>query len=133
MRKKGLTLLEIVIATLILSLVMTGVANLFITAKRYLIHSRSRMAGGELGKLFLEPLQSGVRQDTWSEPDNPLDQGTKYCDDNPAHPQHPNCPSATSRLIDNITYTTKYKIDRGNPLTHLTKVKLEVNWNEPSP
>ena len=61
----------------ILALVVTGIANVFVAAKKYIQHSRSRMTGGELGKKFLDPIQAYVRQDTWSS--NPL--GTDSIDD----------------------------------------------------
>jgi len=138
MAKKGLTLLEIVISTSILAVTVVGLASIFVTGKRYILHSRSRMAGGELGKLFLEPLQLGVRQDTWADATNPLAEtpstSPKYCDDDPSHTQHPNCPPAASRTIDNITYTATYNISRTTPVgTNLNRVKVDVNWNEPAP
>ncbi len=71
--KKALTLVEILVATVILALVVTGLANVFVSGKRYIKQSRLRMAGGEIGKKFLDPLQSYVRQDTWST--NPLGSG----------------------------------------------------------
>lgn len=63
---KALTLFEILVSVIILALVITGLANVFVAGKRYIKHSRSRMAGGELGKKFLDPLQSYVREDTWN-------------------------------------------------------------------
>ena len=63
--KKALTLVEIIVSVVILALVITGLANVFVAGKRYIQHSRMRMAGGELGKEFLDPLQAYVRQDTW--------------------------------------------------------------------
>jgi len=65
MNKKGLSLLEILIAALILSLVITGLAGIFVSGKRLVLHSRARMTGGELGKFFLDPLENRVRQDEW--------------------------------------------------------------------
>jgi Tfp pilus assembly protein PilV len=62
---KALTLVEIIVSVVILALVITGLANVFVAGKRYIQHSRMRMAGGELGKEFLDPLQQYVRQDTW--------------------------------------------------------------------
>src|SRR3989338_5521605 len=65
MRKKGLSLLEILISTLILALLMIGLGNIFVAGKKLILHSRSRMTGGELGKNFLDPFQRLVRQDEW--------------------------------------------------------------------
>jgi Tfp pilus assembly protein PilW len=118
MRKKGLTLLEIVMATLILSLVVTGLANLFITSKRYLLHARSRMTGGELGRYFLDPLQGYVRQDQWpSGPNqNCLAAG--------------NCPDATVGTAQGLDkdYTARYTIRPDKPVANINKVSVDITW-----
>ena len=68
--KRAFTLFEILVSVIILALVITGLANVFVAGKKYIKHSRLRISGGELGKKFLDPLQIYVRQDTWST--NPL-------------------------------------------------------------
>lgn len=126
MRKKGFTLLEIIISLVILALTMAGLTNLFISGKRWLLHSRSRMAGGELGKYFLDPLQMDVTQgqkspgaqDGWGQTNNCLTTGT-------------NCPGA--QTINNILYTPAYQnsallADAQNPLGRLRKVKVDITW-----
>ncbi|MCM8795780.1 MAG: type II secretion system GspH family protein [Candidatus Omnitrophica bacterium] len=115
-KQKGLTLLEILVSVLILALVMTALANIFVTAKRYILHSRLRMAGGELGRLFLDPLQQDVRQDQWG---------------NNCLSANVNCPGA--QTIDNTTYTPNYTITKNSPLTNLNEVSVTVSWNEPAP
>lgn len=54
MHKKGFTLIEIVMAVVILSVVMLGLVSVFVSAKKLIRHSRIRMTAAELGKLFLE-------------------------------------------------------------------------------
>lgn len=115
MHKKGLTLLEILISTLILAITMTGLANLFFSAKRYILRSRSRMAAGELGKYFLDPLQMDIRQDKWGS--NCLKGAT-------------GCP--TAQTLNNITYTPAYELS-DVPGTTLRKAKVTISWQEPSP
>lgn len=115
MTKKGLTLIEILISTLILSLVMTGLANIFLAGKRHVLHSRSRMAGGELGRYFLDRLQMDVRQDQWG--DNCLSGGA-------------GCPAA--QTINNIQYNPAYNISDVSGTT-LRKVKVNITWDEPPP
>lgn len=107
----GLTLLEILVSTLILALVMTGLANIFVAGKRHILRSRSRMTGGELGKYFLEPLQMDVRQDQWGS--NCLSNGT-------------NCPD--SQEINGITYTPNYTRTSNFPITNINKVKVDITW-----
>ncbi|MFZ2603678.1 MAG: prepilin-type N-terminal cleavage/methylation domain-containing protein, partial [Candidatus Omnitrophota bacterium] len=53
--KKGFTLLEIVISSIILAITSVGLAGICISGKKYIAHARARMAGGELGELFLNP------------------------------------------------------------------------------
>jgi len=135
MNKKGLSLLEILISLVVLALLMASLTNLFVTGKRYILHSRSRMAAGELGRLFLDPLQMAVRQDTWVNPNNPLATGIFYCDNEPAHAafQHPDCPALASVNLNGIAYTARYNITRDNPTANLTKVQVDINWTESAP
>ena len=71
MNKKGLSLVEILVSLVIMGLVMVGLVNIFISGKRWTLHSRSRITAGELGRYFLDPLQMDVRQDTWDQ--SPVD------------------------------------------------------------
>ncbi|MBU4346465.1 MAG: hypothetical protein KKH29_03970 [Candidatus Omnitrophica bacterium] len=125
--KKALTLLEIIISTVIMSLVITGMANIFLAGKRHILHTRSRMTAGELGRRFLDPLQMDVRQDEWFTNGNCLTgDGSVGCDTTPWSPD------------GIVSYTPQYEISRllvdaQNPLGRLRKVKLTVTWNELSP
>lgn len=114
MNKKGLSLLEILIASILLALVMIGMANLFIVGKRYVLHSRSRMSGGELGKLFLDPLQMQVHQGNWNS--NCLGSG--------------NC-TAGSQTLDGIQYNATYTITNVTNATR--RVAVNITWNENPP
>lgn len=115
MNKRGFTLLEIIIATMLLALVMSGLMGIFIAGKRHVIHSRERMTGSELEKLFLDPLQMAVRQDTWDQAGNEL-----------------KTPTVTVQKVNNINYTPQYTVTDVAG-TDLRKVKVQVNWTEPSP
>lgn len=130
MRNKGLTLLEILISSLILALLMTGLANIFVAGKKLIMHSRSRMVSGELGKVFLDPLQMAVRQDTWADAANPLYSGVRYCDGNPAHTQQPGCPSSSERTLDKKVYSAQYTVSRGSPIGNVNRVTVNVTWSE---
>ncbi len=119
MSRKSLTLIEILVSTIILALVLAGMANLFVSGKRWLLHSRSRMAGAELGKLFVEPLQMDVRQDTWN---------TTSC---VGTGNTSNCPN-TNQTLDNMQYNATYSITDVNG-TNLRRAQVTINWTEPSP
>lgn len=121
MSKKGLTLLEILIAVLIFSITIVGFANLFISGKRYILHARDRMSGGELGKFFLDPLHMQVRQDLWSA-------GTQCITGDLT-----SCPQ--TQTINNTDYDSTYNIsdllpDAQNPLGRLRKVRVNLTWTE---
>lgn len=114
MNKKALSLLEIIISTVILALVVTGLINVFVAGKGFIRHSRYRMSAVEMGKKFIDPLQAHVRQDTWSAGNNPL----------------ANNSLANSTIGD---YTASYDITDLNPPDNtLKKVKVTVSWNEPT-
>jgi Tfp pilus assembly protein PilV len=125
MNRKALTILEILVSAVIFSLVMLGLTNIFISAKRYILHNRARMTSGELGKLFLDPLQMEVRQDLWQADTQCLTSNGSSC-------------STTAQTINNIAYAPEYSIsalltDAQNPLGRIRKVNLTLTWEEPAP
>ena len=115
MPKKAMSLLEIIISMVILSLTLAGFTNIFFSGKTYLLSARSRMAGGEVGKYFLDPLAMQVRADQW-QGGNCLGGGT--CDN-------------SSRIINNINYTPDYNITNLTANPNIRKVILTLNWTEP--
>lgn len=139
--RQGLTLAEIIISTVILSIVMLGLTNLFVSSKRYIALARARMTGGELGKVFLDPLQMHVRQDLWDDVGNALyDDGSgviTYCDSDSATDENAVCSSmvVSDRTFDRREYTATYNITSddfsGNTDT-MRKVRTTINWNEPN-
>jgi prepilin-type N-terminal cleavage/methylation domain-containing protein len=124
LNKKALTLIEIVVALVILAITIAGLVNLYISGNRWIAHSRSWVAGGELGKHFLDPLQMDVRQDQWDPPNNCLSQDGMNrigCNTNPwADPS------------SGITYTPQYDIGPVNA-TQLRRVTVTISWNENRP
>ncbi len=134
MNKKALSLLEIIVSAVIMTVVIAGFAAIFLSGKRSILHSRSRVVSAEIGKLFLDYLQTHVRQNDWDVTSptvtNGLVVGTRYCDGS-ANPQQPGCPNVYDRTLDNITYNAQYTIS--SPYTNIRKVKAVVSWNEPTP
>lgn len=104
--------MEILVSLVILALVFLGLLNLFISGRRYLQHSQSRMAGSELGKVFLDPLQMEVRQDTWSS----NDLGTMK-------------PIVSIQVINGLTYTATSTVNTVGT-TDLRRVWTEIKWKE---
>jgi len=109
MRKKAVTLLEILVAMIILSIGITGLVSIFVSGKRYIQKSKLGMSGGELGKYFLDPLQNHVNQATWSS--NPL--GSKSA-------------SAETVTIDSKDYKGEYAINTDGLPNNLTRVKVTI-------
>jgi len=124
MKKNGLTLLEIIVAAMIMALVMAGIANIFVAAKRHIFHNRFRMTGSELGHWYLDPLAAQVRRDKWGS--NCLTSDPTDC-----------LEEEVSQSLDNMTYNPNYEIDyavSGSvlPLSEVRKVKVTLRWNEPT-
>ena len=115
-KKTGFTLVEIIVATVILCLVILGMASLFIGGKRWVMHSRDRMTGIQMGKLFVDPLQSAVRQDTWADAGNALYVGTR---------------TGTPISVNNVDYTPQYTVS--DVTTSLRRVITKISWTEAAP
>lgn len=128
-----MTLMEVLVASLIIAICLAGLAGTFVLGKQLILHNRYRMSGGELGRVFLDPLQMEVDQSTWDTVANGLttSAGSLYCDSDPAHAgsQHPNCPSVAERTINNTLYDAQYDIDDIAD-TDLRKVKVTIYWTE---
>lgn len=113
--KKGLTLLEIIVSTVILAAIITGLVSAFIGGKKLIQHFRLRMAGGEIGRKFLDPLQAYVRQDTWDASCFGTTKVIANC---------PNVPTTSS------PYTAAYSISDLAADANIKRVKVTVSWNE---
>jgi len=134
--KRSTSLFEVIVATVILSMVLAGMVSVFVASKRHVMHSRDRITSGEMGKLFIDPLQLYVRQDNWDTVSNALrlvgSNYITYCDADPAHAtlQNPACPAdASQRKVNNIDYTAQYEVAAVSG-TELRKVTVKVNWTE---
>jgi len=125
MSKRGFSLFEILVSLIILSIAVTGILVLYASTKKFILHGRSTFTGTELGKVFLDPLQEYVRQDTWGDASN--------CLSNPTT----GCPGPQTSPSTNITYTPVYTITPFDPTggsnPTLIRVRSDINWTEPTP
>jgi len=128
--------MEIIVSVLLIALVLAGMANIFVAGKRYILHSRSRIAGGDLGRYFLNPLQMDVvasekstgALDGWDQANNrlqiPLGSASSTW-------------TGATHTVNNIIYTPVYTITRVNDGagvdTGLRRVVVNISWTEPSP
>ena len=115
---KGFTLVEILVATILLALTVGGIANVFVASKRYIMHARLRMSGGEMGKYFLDPLQMNVRQDQWDTAE--ANAAANCLNSTPSA----GCPAAQAG------YTPGYTVTDVAGTGGLRRVQLQVNWTE---
>ena len=117
----GLTLLEIIVAMLILSLVMYGLVSLFTVSKRFVYHSGSRVVSMELGKYFFEGENMTVSASVY-----PI--GNCLYNNSLCQPAAMNF-----NAIDfNVTYFTD-NVTKGSSAdnTTLRKVVMNVTWFDP--
>jgi hypothetical protein len=118
----GLSLLEIIVALLILSLVMYGLTSLFIASKRFMYHSSSSVLSMEAGKYFFEDGGLAVTADNYSSGQNCLyNDAACSGSDNVTY----------NGIRYNITYHTQNVTNSTNANTTLRKVIINVTWNEP--
>ena len=123
-KRQAFSLIEIIVALFILSITMAGIANIFISAKRYSRHSQCRLQAANLGRWLLDSLYMNVRRDQWvgSDYTNILSQGSKTLGDEwLGQPM--------------ISYTPTYSISPtpNDPTAgKMRKVKLTLNWVEPA-
>lgn len=146
-RSSGLTLVEIIISMVILALIMGGLANLFLAAKQYTLHSSFRMTAAELGRYYLERLHLHLSAETWDQspvnpiPNNLLTVGQYKSTNNPYTAKYPDASYTTVDVAEeagfeerflaesNLTYYPVYVVESRDGVR---KVKLIINWTEPS-
>jgi hypothetical protein len=80
------------------------------------------MLAAELARYFLDPLRADVRNDTW---------GSRWWNTSGGYPNREtftttqNTPGAF-----NYSYNASYNITNNYPFPNLTKVVLNISWNE---
>lgn len=122
-------MLEVIVSSVLLAIMFAGLANIYVAGKRYVLHTRSRMSGGELGRLFLDPLQNDVQAITWGNTSNNISSDTtRYCGGT-STPQATNCPPTIASVLPGAGFNAIYNID-GVANTDLRRVELKVNWVE---
>lgn len=120
MERKAFSLVEVLIAVLLLSLLAMGMAYVFVGSKQHAKHSYQKLKAMEVGRYFLSSLQMQVRQDQWAS--NCLGTGS-------------GCPRSPDNdmVIGGVTYQTNSTVTPSYLGTNLSKVKLNIAWNETAP
>ncbi|MDD5236223.1 MAG: hypothetical protein PHU91_00930 [Candidatus Omnitrophica bacterium] len=114
--KKGVTLVELLVASLLTALILGTLAYIFTAGRRYILYSRSRAQAMELGKGVADSLSSDVNPSGW---------GNLTFGANKVGP---------SETLNTITYISRYNVSdmstqTGSPETR--KVTMSINWSEP--
>lgn len=112
MKRKAMTLIEILVASVVFALIISGLVSVFVMAKGYSVHARARTTASQLGKFFLDPLHMDVDQEHWWT--NCVGAG--------------NCPP-TTETIDGRPYGATYNVDDVVG-TDLRRVTVNITWNE---
>ncbi|MBN1912842.1 MAG: type II secretion system protein [Candidatus Omnitrophica bacterium] len=119
MLRKAFTLLEILVSTVLISMIMFGIMSGFIGIGRYISISRSETVAGQLARFFLGELPQQVRQDNWN---------TSCLGGNSS-----NCSNGETTM-DNTVYGVIYNVtafnESGGDFANLSKVELSISWNE---
>ena len=118
---KGFTLLEIIVAALILSLAMLGLANVFLIGKKFMAHTKNRMASGGIGRFIMDPISMQVRQDQWNNYTNCVN--NTLC-------KSGNSTVTSSIVLNAINYTYTQTVSNLTG-TNLRKVVTNITWTEP--
>lgn len=114
--QKGLSLVEALVAAVIFVMIAAGLTAVFFGANRQIVHARERATSAQLGKLFIDPLQNHVRQDTWSDSvQNKLFKN-----------------STITQNVNNTEYTAQHTVTDSTADSNLRKVVTRISWNESS-
>ena len=122
-KKRGLSLVEILVATVIFSLIMLGMIGVFVAAKRQILHARERMVSAEISKFFIDPFQMDVRQDTWNSNDLNLSEAPR---------------ALPTQRINSLDFVGTYTVADGTSDSALTgtdlrRVTTTITWTEMTP
>ena len=94
MKKKAVTLVEVLVATVLITLVFAGLMSAFLSIRNYVKRANKRLVAMNLMRHMSNDLYAAVREDTWSTGD--LQTGT-----------HNNIVNVT---VDGLTYTGNYTV-----------------------
>ena len=114
---KGFTLVEIIVASLILTTVLVGLLRAFVTARGFQPPQFTRSVASNLAREKLETLYEAVRQDFWEDAARPLGIGL-----------HEDAPIV---MPDGITFTRKTvvsSVDMDGGGEDFRKADITVSW-----
>lgn len=117
MNKRGFTLVEIMVAMVILALISTGVFSVMLSARYLVQRSKRRLIAIEIAKREIENKRQFIRADTWYTPGNPLDDTGAWSGWTPA-------------ASGPYSYEWRYRVDPGPPGLECRQMTIQVMWSE---
>ncbi|MDP8260050.1 MAG: type II secretion system protein [Candidatus Gygaella obscura] len=121
-RKNGFSILEVLVALIIMGLSLLGMFSVFIAGRRYTERSRRKLTSINVGRKVLETLKDEVRQDTWSDSSNKLRVGNGLTINSSDLPE---------KFLTYWDGTVIYDVS-AVPDTNLRQASITIRWNEPS-
>ena len=117
--RAGFTLVEVIVALVILAATVAGIFASFIASQRYVATAKRRIVAVNFARQKLEELRPYVRQDTWTNSTNPL--------------YSPDETSATPRILpgDFGTQWGGKRYYTVNTSGTYRPVNVTVTWSEP--
>jgi Tfp pilus assembly protein PilW len=111
--KGAFSLMEVVVAAVIVAAVFGGVTAIFVNVRRYVLHANRRLVATNLGRETLNGLYGQVRADTWSGNSSALSGG---------HQENINYGA-----IDNNNYAGSYQVNNETGRQY-RRVIMRVNY-----
>lgn len=71
-KKKGFTLIEILVASVVLALLATGLFSVMVSGRYMVARSKLRVGAFEIAKITIEGLRMYIRGDSWNNTSSPL-------------------------------------------------------------
>ncbi len=115
-RKKGFTLIEIMVAMIVLALLASGFFSILVSARYLMLRSAIRSSALETARQGIEGMKNLVRADTWWVAGNPLEATGVW--------------SAWVPVAGTPGFSRRYRVD---PVTNCAcrQVTVQVQYNVP--
>ena len=140
-KKKGFSLVEIIVASLLLALLATGIFSIAISSSRIIKRSSGRITAIEVAQTVLEDLRAYLGEGNWSNLTSPIyRRGWEWHDfddlDNTFVEGISQKFGSSTFALSPQNGTWGYKIeDKDSPSSPIIgdyrKVQVQVNWTEP--
>jgi hypothetical protein len=125
MKRRSVTLTEVIVGAVILATTFGGLLATFVGVQRYIVRANKRLVSANLGRSVLDTLYVGVRADTWDSTDLslPLSIG-----------EHTSPPGIGTGIDIGIhTYTGSYLVSAGDDVdgdgqSDYRQVDVSVNY-----